>query len=87
MMFDKLLRLAACAPAVLAMLTYWRVRSACCAPASRNPPSLATLLEHSLRTTDEWPCYQLPRRDWFPDGPPALLSSPGATWLRRGLWS
>src|SRR5690348_14600235 len=25
------------------MLTYWRVRSACCAPASRNLPSLATL--------------------------------------------
>lgn len=32
------------------MLTYWRVRSACCAPASHNLPSLVTLSEAPLGT-------------------------------------
>ena len=39
---SNLLRSAACAPAVLAMPTYWRVRSA---PATHNLPSLATVLQ------------------------------------------
>jgi hypothetical protein len=41
---ENLPRSTACARAVLGMLTYSDMRCASCAPAARNPPSLATVL-------------------------------------------
>jgi hypothetical protein len=41
---QKLLRSAACVPAVLEILIYSQVNSGSCAPAARDLPSLATLL-------------------------------------------
>lgn len=44
----NLLRSAACTRAVLGILMYLQIHSGSCAPAARNPPSLATVNQRFL---------------------------------------